>query len=74
MDLQVGSFARQAHLVWKQSNAIPYAYGVDVNHVVLTSEARDSVYAVFAAGADGIRDIMFNNYTTIEVYLPLIMR
>ena len=31
-------------------------------------------YAVFAAGANGSRDIMFNTYTTVSVYLPLIMR
>jgi hypothetical protein len=48
--------------------------GAGVNHVALTSGPRGSVYAVFAAGANGSRDIMFNAYTTIAVYLPLIMR
>jgi hypothetical protein len=130
---ELTTLGNKAHLVWKQSNAIQYAYGSDisfsapvaissvsgsepaiatnstgaliaawdtdtiivarlggsgswgseqslgsngagVNHVALTSGPRGSVYAVFAAGANGSRDIMFNTYTTVSVYLPLIMR
>ncbi len=125
--------AGQTHIVWKQDNAIQYAYGSDitfsaptaissspstepaiaatsggaliaawdtgstiaarmggpagwgnaqplgsnangVNQVALTSGPAGSIYAVFAAGANGSRDIMLNNYGTFAVYLPLIMR
>ena len=45
-----------------------------VNHVALASGPRGSVYAVFAAGANGSRDIEFNSFTTWAVYLPLILR
>jgi hypothetical protein len=48
--------------------------GAGVDHVALTPGPRGSVYAVFAAGASGSRDIMFNDYTVAAVYLPLVMR
>ncbi len=48
------------------------AAGVD--HVTLTNGPRGQVYAVFAAGADGSRDIMFNAYTMFLVNLPLALR
>jgi hypothetical protein len=130
---ELTTLGNKAHIVWKQSNAIQYAYGSDitfstpvaissvsgsepaiatnssgaliaawdadttiiarlggpggwgnaqslgsngagVNHVALTSGPNGRVYTVFAAGANGSRDIMFNDYTTFTVYLPLIMR
>jgi|GEM_PF-6820359 len=45
-----------------------------VNHVALTSGLNGSVYAVFAAGANGSRDIEFNAFTTWAVYLPLVLK
>ncbi len=45
-----------------------------VNHVALTAGPNGSVYAVFAAGANGSRDIEFNSFATAAVYLPLILK
>jgi hypothetical protein len=45
-----------------------------VNHVALTSGPSGSVYAVFAAGANGSRDIEFNSFATTAVYLPLVLK
>ncbi len=45
-----------------------------VNQVALVSGPNGSVYAVFAAGATGSRDIEFNSFATTAIYLPLMLK
>ncbi len=46
----------------------------DVKHVALTTGPTGSVYAAFASGTGGNHDIVFNDYATGAIFLPLTLR